>query len=202
MASFWGLSDGSVAIDTGKEFDAGGGNMEPIPEGTSVLAMPDEVKWATDRNQNEFLSIRWTVLKPEGYQNRKVFQKLWVTDDDPRAKDPSKKRDKALKMLSAIDANAGGKLIKVQGKPSDDTLAVSLINKQMVIRLGLWEMTGDNGDPMSGNYVQAVSGKDRAISEGPKKPDNQGNGAGGRRAPLPDHDLDDDVPFIIMNGDF
>jgi hypothetical protein len=36
--SFWNLSDNSNAADTGGEFEAGGGNMEPIPAGTTVLA--------------------------------------------------------------------------------------------------------------------------------------------------------------------
>src|ERR1700761_5314855 len=161
MSSFWDLSEGGSATEnTTKEFDSGGGNMAPMPEGSSVLAMPDDVKWSEDRSGNEFLSVRWSVLKPDQFLNRKIFQKLWITDDDPKAKDPGKKRDKAKKMLAAIDANAGGKLARKNGKPSDDDLAVALINKQMVVRLGLWEMEGDNG-PMSGNWIQAVSPKDK-----------------------------------------
>lgn len=184
--SFWGLSDGESAAETTGEFDAGGGNNEPIPDGTSVLAMPDEAGWKEDRNGVEHLAIRWTVLKPEAYQNRKVFHKLFVSDDDPRAKDPAKKRDKALRMLAAIDKNAGGKLGKKDGRPSSDEIALALINKQMVIRLGVWEMQGDNG-AMSGNWVQSVSPKSAEISEGPKaKP---------KRAPLVDDLGDDDVPF-------
>lgn len=185
--SFWGLSTGETATETTGEFDAGGGN-EPIPEGTSVLAMPDEAGWKEDRNGVEHLGIRWTILKPEAFQNRKIFHKLFVSDDDPRAKDPAKKRDKALRMLGAIDKNAGGKLLKKEGRPSSDEIALALINKQMVIRLGVWEMEGDNG-PMSGNWVQSVSPKSADISEGPRKPAPKR-----QAAPIMD-DLDDDVPF-------
>lgn len=164
--SFWNLSDGEAVTETAtKEFDGGGGNMPPIPEGTSVLAMPDEAKWAEDRDNNEYLSIRWHVMKPDAYGNRKIFQKIWCTDGDPRAKDPQKKRDKALKMLAAIDANAGGKLGRKAGKPSDDDLALALINKQMVLRLGEYSMDGDQGGKIEGNYIQAVGSKDKPVSD-------------------------------------
>jgi len=188
--SFWSTSDGTTAANTATEFDAGGGSMEPIPEGTTVLAMPDEAKWATDRDNNEYLSIRWTVLKPDAYLNRKIFHKLWVTDEKPKHKDPVKYRDKQLKMLAAIDTNAGGKLMKIEGKPTDDQLAVSLTNKQMTLRLGVWAMKADDGSDMSGNWIQSVADKTRAVSEVAK--------AAPKKAAAPaflDDDLDDDVPF-------
>lgn len=189
--SFWNLGDDTdVSKESTKEFDGGGGNMEPIPEGSSVLAMPDDAKWAEDRDGNEYLSIRWTVLKPEVFLNRKVFQKLWVTDDDPRAKDPDKKRDKAKRMLAAIDANAGGKLGKKASKPTDDDLAIALVSKQMVLRLGLWEMQGDNG-AMSGNWVQAISGKDKPVAAAETKRTAPAKPAQTRFADVED----DDVPF-------
>lgn len=186
--SFWNLSTGDSAAETTGEFDAGGGSNEPIPEGTSVLAMPDEAGWKEDRNGVEHLAIRWTILKPEAYQNRKIFHKLFVSDDDPRAKDPAKKKDKALRMLGAIDKNAGGKLLKKEGRPSSDDIALALISKQMVIRLGVWEMQGDNG-PMSGNWVQSVAPKTAEISDGPvarAKP---------KPAAFADDPFNDEIPF-------
>ena len=194
--SFWDLSDDKSAADTGKEFDGGGGSMEPIPDGSSVLAMPDEAKWDTDKENNEFLSIRWTVVKPEQFLNRKVFQKLWLSDDDPKAKDPVKKRDKAKRMFAAIDANAGGKLLKKQSKPTDDELALALTNKMMVIRVHVWEMEGDKG-AMSGNWVAAVSAKDKELRIGASaSPKAQARtNMPSRQAPAFDSDLDDDVPF-------
>lgn len=200
--SFWNLDDGSnVTETTTKEFDGGGGAMVPIPEGTTVLAMPDDVKWAEDRAGNEFLSLRWLVVKPQSYAGRKIFTKLWLTDDDPRAKDPQKKRDKAKRMLAAIDMNAGSKLGRKTGKPSDDDLAVNLVNKQMAIRLGMYSIDGDQGDKITGNYVQAVSPKDSKISEVPiaKKPASSGSGNSNRIS----DDLDgDDVPFIFAEEGF
>lgn len=185
--SFWNMSDGNSAISGDSEFDAGG-SMEPIPDGTSVLAMPDEAKWAEDKQGNEYLSIRWNVLKPAAYQGRKIFHKLWISDEKPNQKDPVKYRDKQLRMFGAIDHNAGGKLGKQPGKPTDDQLSVALINKQMVLRLGVWAMDGDNG-PMTGNWVSAVSDKTKPISEAAapaKKPQTKA---------AFDDDLDDDVPW-------
>ncbi len=186
--SFWNLSDGDTAVTTEKEFDAGGGNMEPMPEGTTVLAMPDEAGWKTNQSNDEYINIRWTVLKPAAYENRKIFQKLWVTDSDPNAKDPQKKRDKALRMLSAIDANAGGRLGKKAGRPSDDDLAMALISKQMVLRLGVWEM-----GEASGNWVQSVAPKDKPVAEISKADAEKKKST--VKPNLPKDDLDDDVPF-------
>lgn len=194
--SFWNLSEGDNAVETTtKEFDGGGGRSEPIPEGTTVLFMPDDVKWAEDRNNNEYLSIRWRVLKPADYAGRVVFTKLWVTDDDPRAKDAQKKRDKAKRMLAAIDANAGGKLGRKSGKPSDDDLAVALVNKQMTGRLGMYSIDGDQGDKIEGNYVQAVGAKDRPVTESAKATQKATVQTRQGKTPIDDEDDPDFVPF-------
>ena len=84
MSDFWNLSDGGNAKDTGTEYEIPGGNMDPIPDDSSVLAMIDEAKWA-DKDDARYVSLRWSVISPDGFKNRKVFQKLWVTDDDPMA---------------------------------------------------------------------------------------------------------------------
>jgi len=196
--SFWGLSDGDNAKATGAEFDGGGGNLDPIPEGTTVLAMPDDVKWAEDRNSNEYLSIRWTVLKPEQYQGRKVFHKLWVSDEKPGHKEPEKYRDKQIKMFAAIDTNAGGKLLKKEGKPTDDEMAIALVNKQMTLRLGVWAMKADDGSEMTGNWIQAIGDKTKPVSAA-KSTGNGGSYAARGRVT---DDLDDDVPFITRDSIF
>ena len=41
---FWNLSDGDNAAKTGTEYEIPGGNIDPIPAGSSVLAMIDEAK--------------------------------------------------------------------------------------------------------------------------------------------------------------
>ena len=188
---FWNLSDGEDAAKTGAEYEIPGGNMDPIPAGSSVLAMIDEAKWDhTQNDAEEYISLRWTVLAPEEYKNRKVFHKLWVTDHDPNAKDHAKavaKTDKARKMLAAIDANAGGRLTAKDARPTDDDLAMALMDKPMVITLGLWEMAGN-----SGNWVMAVAPKNKALKIGDKAPAKpKGNPLDfNRRA-----DVDDEIPF-------
>jgi hypothetical protein len=189
--SFWNLSDGEKAKSE-TEFDAGGGNMEPIPAGTNALSMIDEVKWDKTKNGDEFVSIRWSVMKPEEYLNRKVFQKIWCKDLDPNAKDNDKalkKRDKAIRMLAAIDANAGGKLMKNGREPDDDDLQSALTGKLMIISLQQWKMKSETGEDMIGNWVSAVSAKG-------SKDVKAGTPSQKTSAPSASQDLDDDeIPF-------
>jgi hypothetical protein len=191
--SFWNLSDGGSAADTGADYEIPGGNLDPIPDGSSVLAMIDEAKW-DDKDGADYISLRWSVLSPDEYKNRKVFQKLWVTDDDPSAKDEdkaAKKRDKARRMLAAIDANAGGKLTKKEGIPTDETLTVCLTNKPMIIRVAVWAIKDrETGDTISGNWVQAVAPKSKGIDVKPATaPKAQTRGAQSAGVE------DDEIPF-------
>ena len=177
--SFWDLSDNSSAADTGTEYEIPGGNMEPIPDGSSVLAMVDQANWRKkdkdDPSSPEYIELRWNIIEPAQYKNRKIFHKLWVTDLDPSAKDKQKataKRDKARKMLAAIDANAGGKLTRNPGIPTAEQLGVALIDKPMVITLMTWEVSDSRGTA-SGNWVSAVSPKSRGVDvkdAAPKRP--------------------------------
>lgn len=158
--SFWDLSDGEDITKTGGQFEMGGGSMEPIPSDTNCIAFIDEAKWDQTRDGQEFISLRWSVVAPADYKNRKIFQKLWVTDADPRAKDADKKRDKAKRMLAAIDTNAGGKLLTKGGKPTDESLTICLTNKPMQIKCMVWEITNETtGEKSSGNWIAAVSPK-------------------------------------------
>jgi len=190
---FWNTSDGENVANTGTEYEVAT-SMEPIPEGSSVLALIDEAKWDVTPNGDQYVSLRWSVLAPEAFKNRKVFHKLWVTDHDPNTKDHAKavaKTDKHRKMLAAIDANAGGKLTAKDDKPSTDDLAMSLQNKPMVITLGVWESnTGGNG----GNWVMAVAPKTKELKVGTAKaakPRPQAAGSGGASSRIDD----DEIPF-------
>lgn len=208
--SFWDLSDGETAANTGKEYEVPSGNMDPIPKGSSVLSMIDEIKWDLKSTGEEFISARWTVIAPDEFKNRKVFHKLWVTDLDPQAKDEAagiKKRDKARKMLAAIDANAGGKLTQKSGKPTNDDL-LHLTNKPMVTTMMTWSMPDTrNGGMMHGNWVSAVAPKgvkDIEVKPAEPLPTSSGSGGNARRddgfgsggSPgASRRDLDDDIPF-------
>lgn len=153
--NFWSLSDNSDAKTTTGAFETGGGTIEPIPANTSCLAAIDEAK-LDDYNGDQYISLRWTVLQPTAYANRKIFQKVRVWESDP------KKADKAKRMLAAIDANAGGKLIAAGKEPNDASLTAALVNKPMVIKLQVWEITKEDGTTGKGNWVCAVSPRSAA----------------------------------------
>jgi hypothetical protein len=176
---FWYLDDGSTVEGT-TEYEAPSGDITPMPDNTDVMAYIDEIKY-DDKDGAEYISARWRVAKPEAYKNRVVFQKLWVFGNNPSQKDSEKRKkqgDNAKRMLAAIDANAGGELMKVSGKPSDEDLQRCLMNKFMVVKLKVWEMEGDNGK-MAGNWICAVSPKTKGVDENvkaePKKDDFNGD---------------------------
>ena len=202
MTDIWGLSDGGSAAETGTEYEIpGGGNFDALPDGSKVLAMVEDAEWKEDADHNEFLNLKWTVLKPEEVKNRKIFQKLWIKDFDPREKDEAKaekKRDRARRLFAAIDANAGGKLAKKGGIPDADAIMLALVNKPMVIRLGLWEME-DRQNPsqvMSGNWIQAIGPKTGEIGLTEAKPRAQSARAGSsQRQQNAAYDDDEDLPF-------
>lgn len=178
--SFWNLSD-NKSVDTSGEFETGGGNIEPIPANTDVLAVCDEAKW-DERGDDRYISLRWTVMKPADYKNRKVFQKIRVMDSDPA------KADKAKRMLAAIDSNAGGKLVAAGEEPTDENLTKCLTNKPMVLRLQVWELETEQGEVKTGNWVSRVAPKSGSAKEAPAKQE-------ATATPVVEDDLEGDVPF-------
>ena len=198
MSDFWGLSDGSSATDTDENFELAGGNLEPIPEGSTVIAAVEGAAWKDDKDGNEFLEIKWRVAKPEAFANRVIYQKLWVTDADPRAKDEAaakKKTDNARRLLSRIDAEAGGKLARKSGKPTDDELAVALQNKLMAIKVMVWAMKGNDGSDMSGNWIAAVMSKTKPVEITSAAPPKAQAAKVQTSQGFVDFDDDSDVPF-------
>ena len=156
--SFWNLSTGEDARNTDGTFEIGGGDLAPIPNETNVLAAIDEAKWDATQEGEQYVSLRWNVLAPEEYKNRKIFQKLWIKDPDPRAKDAGKKRDKAIRMLAAIDKNCGGKILSSTDEPTTEKLAINLCGKPMIAVVMEWKMTNEtSGETMRGNWIAKVS---------------------------------------------
>lgn len=195
--NFWNTSDGAnAAVDAQDEFEMPGGNMDPIPDGSSVLALIDEAKWDKREIMGEpdadYISLRWSVLEPEGFRNRKVFQKLWVTDDDPNADNAEKaqkKRDRAKQMLASIDKNAEGQLARQLEMPTDATLGACLTNKPMVIKCMVWTVTDkQTGERIEGNWIAAVAPASKPPDVKAAKP----------KPPAVKFDnsaLDDEIPF-------
>lgn len=193
--SFWSTSAGEDLSQkpVSREYEAPSGDaLEPIPDGSTVLAYIKEAKWDKDKNDNRYIKVRWDVLEPASVAKRVVFQKLWALDDDPNAKTPeaaNKKRDNALKMLMAIDANCSGKLAAKGSIPSDDDLALALTSAQMLIFCKVWSMKAADGSDMQGNWIAGVfpkNSRETKVPESAAKPANKAD---------PFDDLDDSIPF-------
>lgn len=172
--SFFQLSDGNN-VNTNGTMEMGGGDLPPIPANTNVLAAIDEAKIDT-YDGNRFIKLRWTILQPEQFKNRKIFQKVHAYDTD------SQKRDKAIRMLAAIDANCGGKLVASGQEPNDQNLTAALLNRPMVLNLQVWE-TDDK--TKSGNWVSKVSPRSQQAAQAPVQ-----------TAPLADAAAPDDLNSI------
>ena len=67
MSDFWELSTGEE-VQASNSFEIEGGNLEPIPNNTSLVAVIDEAKIDTDRDGNKFISLRWSALQPVEYK--------------------------------------------------------------------------------------------------------------------------------------
>lgn len=147
----------------------------PIPDGTQVLAYIEDAKVLPpgDYSDVEVVQLTWAILQPDEYKNRKIFHKVKVYDENPV------KAKKQRAMLAAIDANAGGK-IAASGKAPDDLLLMSsLAQKQMILKVAVWDMNGNTG-----NWVQAVAPKGAATAQ-----------AAPVAQQAPNAKPDDDVPF-------
>lgn len=187
--SFFTTSTGENAAATATgEFNAGGGDFAPIPKDTRVLAMCDEAKISEYQGQS-YINLKWSIAQPKEYKGRVIFQKIKCWEAD------ASKRDKALRMLAAIDANAGGKLAASGAEPTDLSLQTSLTAKPMVLKLGVWDIDGKTG-----NWVQEVSKHQPKPGTAAPAPAPKPQPAP-KPAPMPQStgvDMDDDIPFAPM----
>lgn len=148
MSNFW--LDIDNKNDLGR-FEMGGGEIEPIPSKTQALAYIEDIKW-TSYQDDEYINAQWKIIKPEEYKGRVIFQKIKVKEED------QKKKEKALRMLMAIDHNAKGGLAKLGKEPTTEQLKAKLTNKPMVIMIMMWSMDdAQTGDTKRGNWISAVS---------------------------------------------
>lgn len=162
--SFWKLSDNTSATQNATgAFDTGGGEMGPIPANTQLNAMIEEAYW-DEHEGGRHIELKWRVLGG-GYDRRVIFQKIYIFGN-PAAKDVKASADKAKRMLAAIDANAGGQLMQIQGEPSDIDLARCLANKMMTIIVQVWKFEVD-GEEKTGNWVSAVAPRSKSEAPAP-----------------------------------
>jgi hypothetical protein len=170
--SFFTLSDNANLVPS-DEMEMGG-DIAPIPTDTQVKAAIEQALWYTPKNGGDtVISITWSILAPKEYNARKIFQKLKVKDSDP------KKRDKAIKMLAAIDKNAGGKLFAKGTEPTDNDLMQHLLSAPMTLLLKVWAMDDlVTGETKKGNWIAAVSPSNKVATPKPAETN-----------------FDDDIPF-------
>lgn len=145
--SFFTTSTGeNLASSASTDFVAGAADFGLFPKGTRLLSVIEEAKIKNFEGE-DYINLKWSVAAPTEHKNRKVFQKVKVWQADPA------KRDTHIRMLAAIDANCGGKLMAT-GKEPDDFSLQYLTNHPMVIELDVWDMNGKQG-----NWVRAVSAR-------------------------------------------
>lgn len=186
--SFFNLSDGTKATTTGS-FESTT-NLPPIPANTELKAAIDEAENKTNTQTGEqYIELRWTVLAGE-YKGRKIFQKIRHADTDP------KKSDKAKLMLMAIDANCGGKLVRLNRAPTNQDLMVCLSGKPMAIKVQVWSMKNEQtGETSSGNWVSAVSGAGATRQSAPAQQKTPAQDVAETEAALGGEVSDDDMGF-------
>lgn len=151
MSSFWAIEE-DVNAELLGQFEMGG-SIEPIPSDTQLLAFIDEAKWDSYEG-NDYISLRWNVIKPEEYKNRKIFQKLKVNEAD------AKKADKAKRMLMAIDHNSKAGLMATGKEPTTEMMQSKLTNRPMVIKVMVWKI-----DDKQGNWIAAVAPKSDGVPD-------------------------------------
>lgn len=174
---FWNSSDD---VQSNGNYDVGGGDFPVIPDGTRVKAIIDKISWEFKKNyksgdEENCISARFEIEEGE-FKGQKIFKNFFLESE------LEAEQTKAMNMFFAVDFNAGGKIKALKRKPTDEELNRYLINKSMVIVVGMME--GRDGRKDS-NYLQGVSsGKNKPAQQASKTTTNQSY-----------DDMDDDIPF-------
>lgn len=195
--NFWEDEEGEE-IQQQESFESkGGDDFDVIPAKTRALAEIESVTIESykDAAEIEYINIQWTLMKPEIYQNRRIFQKIRIMGDDPTQK--SYKEDKqaekirnAKLMLAAIDKICtGGKLFALKRMPTEEELQRYLVGKNAEIYLMVYKLD----DGKEGNWVHSVFAPNGNISA-PSKSTTAVKKAAPKLASGFD-DMDDDIPF-------
>lgn len=182
MGNFWTTSEGEDLSKTPQptSFDSAN-NFENIPDGTVLPAAPIEAANA-EYEGDEYINIKWQSVDGD-FKGRTVYMKLRVYDSNP------KKRDRALRLLSAIDKNAGNPLAGVTGKPTDQDLS-KLCGKPMDIRTRIWNIDGKTG-----NWVEAIGKLGELSGKAPAPAKKAGAAKPSSVATAATETFDDDIPF-------
>lgn len=189
MSSWWQTSDGEDLRQTDPQKDLPtGGGFDPIPDKTKVLAIVDSAGIG-EKDGKRYAEATLTIIKPEGYANRKLFPRFWIFDENPHASDPKKKRDNDMRRFVKLDAACGGKLAKVGREPDADDISLAFTNKQVIVQVMLMTPREEGKEPFNW-YADYWPKNAKELSEGPKPKPQE------RREPEYADDLDgDEIPF-------
>ena len=217
MAGFWDLSD-NTQVEAKEEYVApSGGGDYFFPHNSKINGIIDEMKWDSFNGGEEFIKYRISVVGPKTdadgvkIENRKLFLKLWINGDEKNANGNAdkvkKKADNAKRMLASMDANAGGKLMKLGRKPTDEDLAACMLMSPMQFSIGHYEFYEQDGSgkPLDGkqgrrlevknqgNYILGVGKYNPALPpvEGQKKAVQSDVG----QKTVDGYEVDDSIPF-------
>lgn len=189
MSGWWSV-DGEDLRNTSASDDLpSNSGFAPLPNNTKVLAIVDSAGIG-EKDGNRYAEATLTILKPEGYANRKLFPRFWIYDDNPSAADAKKKRDNDMRRFVKLDASCGGKLAKSGKIPTDDDIALAMTGKQIIVNVMLMEPK-DGKEPFNWYSDYWPKGA-KELSEAPARsaPKRQTQNASAF------DDLDDsDVPF-------
>lgn len=152
---FFTLSTGEKANKDGNTTFENGGNYDPMPDNTTVVAAISKISWAapTEYYPVDCIKAEWDVLEPAAYAGRKFKQAIKICDTKAEIS------DKAKTMLSVMDSITGGKIMaeisRTNMDPDDNILALALINRPMTLTLGLFTPKETDKSPM--NWVKKVA---------------------------------------------
>lgn len=170
---------------SGEYVQEGGGDFPVIPHDTRVKACIDKVLWENKTNyknnktDEDCISMRFDIEEGE-FKGQKIFKKFFINsgNDEQATKD--------YRMFLNIDANAGGKIRALRREPENDDLSRCLINKSMIIVVGMMK---DKETKKEQNYLMGVSsGKNKPES----KPSTKSRTATSKHVDL---DESEDIPF-------
>lgn len=186
--SFWSV-DGEDVRDKAEDDLPVNSNFDPLPDKTKVLAVITEAG-TKERDGNRYAYAVMEIVKPEGYAKRKLFPSYWVFDDNPNAEDAAKKRKNDLKRFTRLDLACGGKLVRKDGIPTGDDIAMAFTNKQVIVNVMLMVPKESDKEPFNWYSDYWPKGA-KELSEAVVQP---ASGGGGSKRPPVDDD-DDDIPF-------
>lgn len=140
MASFWSIDGEDV---TQSEIVEQSNSFTPLPENW-YQGMVDKI----ELKDGDFgQSIRATLSCKVGDDMKKTSVSLKCWDADP------KKRKRAVQMLVLMFRTAGKPL--PEDGPDENNIQV-LVGRKMGFKLGVYDMTAEDGKQVTGNWLQFV----------------------------------------------